>query len=155
MPHATAPIDERPVRKVWIFGPGYSWSNMYVQVGILSSMVFVILTMLIPVFPDPLHYIHKWYGLLYLFVQLGAIVSRDNLSMKQVWKDHFFSFLTAIIAFAETILMWFSTRGLTSIGWEVLNFWHAIAWFDFFFGIVISNVILNSPYQREERPADH
>jgi hypothetical protein len=36
----------------------------------------------------------------------------------------------------------------------VLNFWHAIAWIDFVFGLAIANVILNAPYQREERPAD-
>ncbi len=151
MPHGSTTTDEHEVRKYWVLlGPDQTWSGGFVRLGLFASILFTALIIATPFFPDMVRYIHKWTGYGYIVIQMVALLSRNHLSNAQVWRDHIFSFIPVLTAFGITIVLLIMQGAMPASGWEALNWFHAIAWFDFVFGIAIASVILNSPYQREE-----
>jgi hypothetical protein len=124
--------------------------------GYTTSVIFTILLFLNILIPGVFAPYRYWIGLVYLIFQLSEIAVRDPLDMSEVMEDHIFSAIPAILALVLTALHLWSTNGIfTPDGLRTLNFWHAVAWTDFIFGLWMSMRILSTPYRRDESRAPH
>ncbi len=143
---------------------GPDWEEKVVRFGFWTSWGMIALVLSVPWMPtvfgwfgDPaktmasMVWLSKWIGFAYLGVQYATIAARDPLSQSQTLQDHLYSLISPVIATFMWVLPFFSTFNLTKEGWEILNFWMACGWLDFFGGLAITNKMFTVRYQRIER----
>lgn len=131
-----------------------SFRSFVVHVGYWSTIAWIVLILATPAIGDRVYPYRLFIDGGYILIQMAEIVSQDHLRNKEVYWDWLWSGISAFFSFGLVLLFGLGDRFITTEAWYVLLglfFWSN---FDFWFGMMIHNAILNQVYQREEQESD-